>query len=216
MWTVDAEAITQICAKREAFPKPLENYALLEIFGKNLVTTEGNTWKAHRKITSPSFNEKSNALVFGESANQAQQMLKHWTGPEGKGNFTLETVAADTMRTALHIISRVGFGVSLLWPGEEPENTDPAAGSFSSSELRNGHTMSFADALGTLLESILMVGFIPTWLLSKVSNFISRLKLTSTRTSAYESNKRSVRIFRRMAQVHERSLSTKSQRSKGG
>lgn len=164
VWTVDADAVTQICARRDAFPKPLESYEILNIFGKNLLSTEGHTWKAHRKITSPSFNEKNNVLVFEEAVNQSQQMLKHWTGPEGRGNITLDTVATDTLRTTLHIISRVGFGVSLLWPGEEPKNKEEA---ISSEELVDGHTMSFARALGTLLERLLLVVLIPTWLLSK-------------------------------------------------
>lgn len=164
IWTVDADAIHQICAKREAFPKPCEMYEILDIMGKSMLTTEGHTWKAHRKITSPGFNEKNNALVFDESVSQTQQMLKQWTGPEGNGNITIQDIAADTMRTTLHIISRVGFGVSLLWPGEKPKKED--VGGFSSATLQGDHTMSFAHALSTLLERVLFVTFIPLWILS--------------------------------------------------
>lgn len=167
LWTVEPEAISQICARREAFPKPLESYEILNVFGSNILGTEGQTWKAHRKITSPSFNEKNNVLVFEEAVNQSQQMLKQWTGPEGKGNFTLKDIAPDTMRATLHIICRVGFGVSLLWPGEKPKNKVEAASGFSSEELLDGHTMSFANSLSTLLERLLLVVLMPRWLLSK-------------------------------------------------
>lgn len=62
VWTVDAEVISQICANREAFPRPLKSYKILEIFGENLISTEGRTWKAHRNILSSSFNEKNSVL----------------------------------------------------------------------------------------------------------------------------------------------------------
>ena len=63
----NAEAIDQITTRRNDFPKPLEFYGAVDIFGKNVVTTEGALWRYHRKITSPSFNERNNRLVWDES-----------------------------------------------------------------------------------------------------------------------------------------------------
>jgi hypothetical protein len=36
-------------------------------------------------------------------------------------NPTIEEVPKDTMRLTSHVISRVGFGVRLLWPDENPD-----------------------------------------------------------------------------------------------
>lgn len=152
-------------ARREAFPKPLESYRILEIFGRNIITTEGNEWKQHRKITSPGFNEKNNVLVFRESCRQAQGMLRKWTKAR---STTLKEVPMDTMRLTLHIISKIGFGVRLLWPEETPSEKESAQdGVYSSHEPPPGHSMSFEHALNTLLENLLWVLLTPKWILSE-------------------------------------------------
>jgi cytochrome P450 len=168
IWLANPEAIRQVTGRREAFPKPLETYRILEIFGRNIITTEGSEWKEHRKITSPGFNEKNNVLVFAESCRQAQGMLRKWTGADGSGNVTLKEVPTDAMRVTLHIISRIGFGVRLLWPDEtlsEKESERDAV--YSSNTPSQGHTMSFEHALDTLLENLLWVLLTPKWILSK-------------------------------------------------
>jgi cytochrome P450 len=74
----NAETIHQVTAKREAFPKPLETYRILDIFGRNVMTIERGEWKQHRKVSSPNFNQKNNALVFAEACRQAQRTLREW------------------------------------------------------------------------------------------------------------------------------------------
>jgi cytochrome P450 len=91
--------------------------APVDLFGKNVVSTEGGVWRQHRKITSPPFTEKNNHLVWAESLHQAQSMVESWVGIDGARNKTIGKVADDTMRLSLHVISRAGFGVRLLWPG---------------------------------------------------------------------------------------------------
>lgn len=186
VWLANAEAIRQITARREAFPKPLESYRILEIFGRNIITTEGSDWRQHRKVTSPGFNEKNNLLVFAESCRQTQGMLRKWAAESDSGNATLNEVPTDAMRLTLHIISRIGFGVSLLWPGETASKDESASeASFSSNTPPLGHTMSFEHALDTLLENLLWVLLTPKWLLSK--SFLPLFfcnKLTHLRTSS--------------------------------
>lgn len=88
-------------------------------------------------------------------------MVKSWLGAGKKESPTIKTVADDAMRLSLHIISRAGFGVHLDWPGQ---NTDNAA---HAEKLENGHTMSYTDALQTLLHLILFVLALPTFLQSE-------------------------------------------------
>lgn len=162
-WVSNAEAIHQITSQREAFPKELGSYKILDLFGRNVVTTEGFEWKQHRKISSRNFTEANNELVFAESCSQTQGMLLKWAGPDGKGNITIEDVPMDTMRLTLHIISSIGFGIKLLWPGEQPKGTESEV--YSSHEPPPGHSMSFESALNTLLEQLLWVLLTPKWLL---------------------------------------------------
>ena len=39
------------------FPKPLEEYKIFGLFGKNILTTDFDEWKRHRKIVAPAFGE---------------------------------------------------------------------------------------------------------------------------------------------------------------
>ena len=163
----NAEATRQFTSRREHFPKLTETYEILRQFGENVLASEGAIWRMHRKVTSASFNEKNAALVFRESIRQAHGLVRTWMGPVGEHSGTIHSLDHDTMRLALNIISYVGFGLELLWPGESlPEGTDPKLAKYGSLEPSAGHKLSFVDTVATLLENILMLLLIPRWLLS--------------------------------------------------
>ena len=161
LWTADAPAITEIVARRNDFPKPVYIYKLIDIFGKNVISSEGQIWRQHRKITSPPFTEKNNHMVWSESLHQTEAMLKSWTGPPGTPPRTIATLAADTMRLSLHVISRAGFGVRLPWPGVENEQAVEVPG------MTEGHTMTYVEALTELVEHLFWIILMPHWLLRK-------------------------------------------------
>ena len=166
-FTADPSAISQITTRRNDFPKPIWMYKSVDLFGKNVVTTEGLHWRAHRKITAPPFTEQNNHLVWGESLHQAKCMLASWVGPDGKGNKTIDDIGSDTMRLSLHVISRAGFGVRLLWPGIEDAKGKEGSDGISSGGVSANHKLSYTDALQSLLHNILWVMLVPHWLLSK-------------------------------------------------
>src|ERR1700735_4668859 len=47
----------EVTSSRHRFPKPLDQYHLLLVFGANIVASEGEEWKRFRKITAPAFSE---------------------------------------------------------------------------------------------------------------------------------------------------------------
>ncbi|KAK4548944.1 hypothetical protein LTR36_008717 [Oleoguttula mirabilis] len=155
LYVADAELVTQIATRRNDFPKPTWMYTSIDIYGVNVVSTEGAVWRHHRKITSPPFTEKNNHVVWTESLHQAQSMLSGWLSPETEASGPIWDVAAQAMRLSLHVISKAGFGVRLDWPHEEVEKKVP-----------EGHTLSYKDALSTLLENIIVVMLTPSWMLS--------------------------------------------------
>jgi len=172
LYTCEPAVISQITTRRNDFPKPTAFYLSLNIYGKNVVSSEGATWRQHRKATSPPFTEKNNHLVWAESIDQASAMLASWLGPGGQGDQTVDRVADDAMRLSLHVISRAGFGRKMHWPSstEAPAGVD--AGSFDSSKIKNdvtdrdpGHTMSYVYAIHCLLDSILAQFLLPRWFL---------------------------------------------------
>lgn len=164
--TASAEAITQFTSRREAFPKPLENYTILSMFGENVVTTEGAVWRMHRKVTSASFNEKNAALVFKVAIEQAQGMVEYWL--QRKATDKVATVEEDTMALTLNIIGYVGFGLRLLWPGQAlPADADPRLAKYASLDVPPGHSLSFKESIAGVLDYLMVLLVTPSVIISK-------------------------------------------------
>lgn len=154
LYVADAEVINQITTRRNDFPKPVWMYSSLDLYGKNVVSTEGANWRHHRKITSPPFTERNNVLVWQESLVQAESMMAGWTSKHAKVSSPVWTVATEAMRLSLHVISRAGFGVGLHWPHEQSDTKIPP-----------GHKMSYKSALETLLHNLIVMILTPRWVL---------------------------------------------------
>ncbi|ESU07504.1 hypothetical protein FGSG_02113 [Fusarium graminearum PH-1] len=153
VFTGNAKASDDLCRRRKDFVKAVALYKPLEIFGRNVVTTEGDDWVRHRRITTPPFNERNSALVWDESKRQATDMLNMWaSNPKGVVN-----PQSDTMVLALHVLTAAGFGRSYKF------------GSGLESELEN-HSLSYRDALSLILGNLFTAVFtatlnLPTWML---------------------------------------------------
>lgn len=50
-------ASQEVTTYRGKFLKPMNLYAILTIFGANIVASEGEEWKRYRKIAAPAFSE---------------------------------------------------------------------------------------------------------------------------------------------------------------
>ena len=117
-------------------PLTQPNLEVLELFGKNVDTVNGEDWARHRKLTAPCFNERVSSFVWDESLRQATSMLSSWLSqPSGK----VTTMVDDTRVVALHVISSAGFGVSHDFHG-------------GARNLTEGHTLSYVDALMVVLD----------------------------------------------------------------
>jgi hypothetical protein len=175
--TADPAAITQITTRRADFQKPIAIYEGINLYGRNVVTTEGAVWRRHRKNTVAPFGEKNNRVVWKESLFQASQMLQHWRNMSSKNGQVqskstegwgalVSTLSHDAMRLSLYVISRAGFDIRCEWPGQ---STSEKEGARSSNEIPQGHQMSYMDSLETLLLSLITLLIAPLWLLGKKS-----------------------------------------------
>ncbi|KAF5562993.1 cytochrome P450 monooxygenase 3A7 [Fusarium phyllophilum] len=153
VFTGNAKASDDLCRRRRDFVKAVALYKPLEIFGRNVVTTEGDDWVRHRRITTPPFNERNSALVWDETKRQATDMLKMWaSNPNGVVN-----PQSDTMVLALHVLTAAGFGRSYTF------------GSGLESALEN-HSLTYRDSLSLILGNLFTAVFtatlnLPTWML---------------------------------------------------
>ncbi|KAK6827833.1 hypothetical protein PG987_011174 [Apiospora arundinis] len=110
LWVCDANVINQITERRTDFPKDTRMYKAIDIFGENLVTTDGADWVRHRKATAPTFSESNIRIVWAETIHQVQQVVRIWAADDTRTSKTIVGAWEDMKTLSLHVISRAGFG----------------------------------------------------------------------------------------------------------
>ncbi|TCD69149.1 Ubiquitin fusion degradation protein 4 [Steccherinum ochraceum] len=144
----DAQVVKEIVGSRARFPKPIEIYTALLVFGSNIVASEHDEWKRYRKISGPAFTEPNNRLVWDETVSVMNDLFDNVWGD--KKQVTIEHALEITMPLALFVIGAAGFGRRLNW--KEELKAPP------------GHTMTFKDALYTVSDGIVTKIIAPKWL----------------------------------------------------
>ncbi|PCH40910.1 cytochrome P450 [Wolfiporia cocos MD-104 SS10] len=145
----DAEALKEITNARHRFPKPLHQYKVLTFYGSNIVVTEADEWKRHRKITAPSFSERNNRLVWDETISIVQELCQVvW---KGQNEIAIDNIVDLTVPMALYVIGVAGFGRRMSWV---EDMSIPA-----------GHSMFFRDALHTVSNDLWIKVIIPSLIL---------------------------------------------------
>ncbi|KAE8142664.1 cytochrome P450 [Aspergillus pseudotamarii] len=130
----DASVVSQICMSRHGFPKPLEQYRALDIYGPNIITSEGSQWAHMRRHTATTFNERNSALVWEETIRQTNEMLRYWEDEHSRSTspseFVLTDAREDILKLTLNIICSVGYGVKLPFRPVLENSTESAEGLF--------------------------------------------------------------------------------------
>lgn len=134
----DAEATQEILGNRVRFPKPTEVYFILELYGRNVVTTEGDIWRSHRRIAAPSFSDSNNRLVCQETGVVVSSLFEQW---KDKEKIHYDNVNDLTMSLTLMVICSAGFGVHVPWE-------DEAAPS--------GHRLTFKSAVRGVSDGLML------------------------------------------------------------
>ncbi|CAE6528800.1 unnamed protein product [Rhizoctonia solani] len=142
----DAVAIKHVSYSRNNFGKNMEDYAILNQFGSNLVVAEGEEWKRQRRIIAPAFSDKNNRLVWDTAKGFVEQMIGSW-GP--KKPATIHDVSEElALPLSLCVIAKAGFGRNV------PLGTDV---------LPIGHSLTFKDALTTVSKTMHLPLILPNW-----------------------------------------------------
>jgi cytochrome P450 len=74
--------------------------------GRGLITSEGETWRRHRRIMSPAFDHRSIASYTSIMSGAARELLAAWSS---RGIGASIDVAREMMGVTLNIISRTMF-----------------------------------------------------------------------------------------------------------
>ncbi|TDL22861.1 cytochrome P450 [Rickenella mellea] len=147
MSVCDATTIKEITSSRARWPKPIEQYGALNFFGKNIITTEDDEWKKHRKVANPAFSERNNKMVWEETVKIVNEMFN--TIWKDKKEVVVEHCVDITLPLALLVIGTAGFGRAVSW--EEDFNLPP------------GHKMSFKQALHFVSTGLFWKVIFPNW-----------------------------------------------------
>ncbi|KAI0860075.1 cytochrome P450 [Xylaria cubensis] len=162
--TANPQVIDQVTSRREDFPKALESYKILSLFGDNILSTEGNEWRLHRKLTAPTFNESNMARIFEESTHQAQCLVAHWLN-KGKRQI-LRSLEEDIMELAFNVISFLGFGLRVPWSHEPlPNDISPDMMKYIRRDNPEGYQLAFRTCLTQLVHNIFLLFLLPKALL---------------------------------------------------
>jgi hypothetical protein len=54
--------LQEITSSRVKYLKPVEHFKIINLFGNNIVSSEGDEWKRFRKISAPAFSEVTKYL----------------------------------------------------------------------------------------------------------------------------------------------------------
>ncbi|KAF8895567.1 cytochrome P450 [Infundibulicybe gibba] len=166
----DASAIKEVTSSRARFPKPVEQYGALLVFGRNIVASEGDEWKKYRKISAPAFSERNNKLVWDETVKIMNGLFDNVWGKQEQ--VTTDHCVEITLPIALFVIGVAGFGRSISW--EEDSAIPP------------GHKLSFKDALHIVSTGVIAKIIVPDWAMGMTSH-LREIRLAFSELQRYMS-----------------------------
>ncbi|RDX47256.1 614/534 cytochrome P450 [Lentinus brumalis] len=148
-YVADAAVAKEVTSARSRFPKPVDFYRILSIFGPNILISEGDEWKHQRRIVAPAFSEKNNRLVWDETARIVRDLVENvW---QRRDVVEVDHVMDVTVPLTLFVIGSAGFGRSVSWQ----ESAVPPS----------GHVMTFKDALDVIGHKLFYRLLFPNWAL---------------------------------------------------
>ncbi|KAG8714607.1 hypothetical protein FRC08_011682, partial [Ceratobasidium sp. 394] len=143
--------IKEVTRPRAPFTMDIEmSKPFLEMFGPNISTVEGETWKAHRRIVQQAFTEKNVQLVWSETELVIEKLFKLWDEQQGP-EVRIPHVVDITKKIALMVFSAAALGRRMSWD-RELDGVVPL-----------GYSHPFQRALSIVSSGIIARLLIPSW-----------------------------------------------------
>ncbi|RYN57290.1 hypothetical protein AA0114_g2654 [Alternaria tenuissima] len=141
----DAAVTYDILQRRRDFRRNMEEMAVLNVYGKNLSTTDDEEWQRHRKMTGVTFTEKNNELVWRQSLSQTEGMLEFWTK---RCKQPIRSTHQDTKVFTLNVLAAAMFDKVYPFEGKSEETKSKHEGDTS---------YMYRASLSTILGSIIQI-----------------------------------------------------------
>ncbi|KAL0069552.1 hypothetical protein AAF712_003210 [Marasmius tenuissimus] len=153
LYTTNIDVMRQIISvgqTRSTFIKSPESVVGGGLYGENVLTTEGNEWRKHRRIVGPAFGNSLYQLVWDQSLQTYRDMVAG-EGWSGKKSVEVPTLQDATFKFALIVLGVCAFGFDFNW-------ASPLASP--------GGDMSVQEAMRTVIDKWIFIIFAPGWLKS--------------------------------------------------
>ncbi|KAF8135969.1 cytochrome P450, partial [Mycena galopus ATCC 62051] len=157
LWT------SNIDVGRQFLQAPWSNEALL-LWGMNLVASDGQMWRKHRRIVGPAFN---NDLL--ETTARTYQDMVQTDGWNKKDSVDVPVIQHLTLKLAFMIITSCGFGFESTWATPPTENSE----------------MSVQEALSVVADTHMLMIAAPEWLLHLPIAKFTTARMARDRLSGY-------------------------------
>lgn len=108
LWTYDAEFAKEICARPKDFNQFDLGNIVLNIFGENVLTSDGSDWSRHRRIVAGAVTERVSSVVWNESIRQTRDLLAAIGKSENRG--TTYRMFDIIKRAAINVLYAAGMG----------------------------------------------------------------------------------------------------------
>lgn len=187
LYLCNSESLLEVFRRRSDFPRPLELYELLNIFGSNLSTVDGQQWKKQRKITASCFNDSNGEVVWAESLDLARDMLKFWSSKDA-----VSSTADDVRTLSLHVLSKAGFGKSFKFQSQDDHETANPA-------------LNYKESLKMVLDNCVLIMALGTKFLSRP--WLPR-KLQKVHQACVAFKRHMTSVYEEEKRAHEKGLST--------
>jgi len=149
LYVGNSEAAYDILHRRTEFRRNIEQFAVLDVYGKNLSTTDDQEWQKHRKVTAVTFTERNNQLVWRASLAQAHGMLQYWTE---RSTQPIRTLSDDTKVFTLNVLAAALFSREYPFESQEESLAKAKAGE-NNQEL----SYQYRDSLSKILKKIVPI-----------------------------------------------------------
>ncbi|KAJ6449337.1 cytochrome P450 [Mycena sanguinolenta] len=170
LWTSNIEVGRQVIAgsHKTSFYKPDWASQALLIWGMNLVASDGQMWRKHRRVLGPAFNGELYKLVWEETMRTYRDMIQT-DGWNTKDVVDVPVAQNLTVKMAFMIIASCGFGLNSSWA--TPPSTDGV--------------ISVTEALRIVSERNMLLVFAPKWLLHLPFASFKEARMARDRLAAF-------------------------------
>jgi cytochrome P450 len=165
LWTRDPEVANEVLRRPHDFEQAELTSTILEVFGPNVLSTNGSVWGRHRKVVASVINERISKATWDESLRQTEGMIDEIMQSAGESGYAETNQLPDMLKKiTIHVLSGAGMGTKKAWDDANDER--PAPG------YKRTYIEDTKIVMGAMAGAILLPILLPAWCLTNYPSFL--------------------------------------------